>query len=81
MESLEALQGPGLEWPSPAYLWGAILFGLIGLIACRQGRRQARPRTSWIGIVLLFYPYLISRTWLLYLVGAGLCALLLIGRD
>ena len=33
-----------------------------------------RPRTRWLGLALMLYPYIVWQTWLLYLVGAGLCA-------
>jgi hypothetical protein len=67
--------------PSPAYLLGAIVFGLVGLAAFRHGRKAGRPKRLWIGVVLMLYPYLVSRTWLLYAVGAALCAGLLLDRD
>lgn len=68
------LQAMGLELPSPAYILGAILFGLIGLVAFRRGRRQERKLSLWIGLALMLYPYAVSSTWLLYLIGAALCA-------
>jgi hypothetical protein len=78
---LAPLKSLGLELPSPAYLFGAILFGLVGLAAFRRGRKSGRPRTWWLGIALMVYPYAISRTWLLYAVGAALCAALALERD
>lgn len=75
-----SLQMLGIEWPSPAYIVGSIVFGLIGLAAFRNGRKNSRPRTLWIGVALMFYPYAISRTWLMYLVGVALCAALVIDR-
>lgn len=74
MDELKALQGLGLELPSPAYIAGAILFGLLGCAAFRHGRKQGRRRTVWLGVALMLYPYLVSQTWALYLVGAVLCA-------
>lgn len=74
MDTLSALQALGLELPSPAYLVGALVFGLIGWAAFRFGRRRERPRTRWLGLALMLYPYAVSRTWLLYAVGALLCA-------
>jgi len=66
-------QGLGIDWPSPAYIFGSLLFGLIGWAAFRFGRKREKPRTTWLGVTLMLYPYLVSRTWLLYLVGALLC--------
>ena len=76
METINALESLGFTLPSPAYLIGAVLFGLIGIAAFRIGRRQQRPPLKWLGLVLMFYPYLVSQTWALYLVGAVLCLLL-----
>ena len=30
-------------------------------------------RTRWWGVALMFYPYVVSATWLLYAVGVALC--------
>lgn len=69
----EFLQAFGLEIPSPAYIAGAIVFGIVGLVAWRHGRRAKLPRPKWIGVALMVYPYATPQTWLLYLVGAALC--------
>ena len=63
----------GLVLPSPAYLAGALLFGLVGYIAFRRGRKLPQPTLTWAGIALMLYPYAISQTWLLWTVGAALC--------
>ena len=73
MNGLAALPSLGLELPSPAYLFGAVVFGLVGWAAFRFGRKRERPRTTWLGVALMLYTYAISRTWLLYVVGAVLC--------
>jgi uncharacterized membrane protein len=75
------LQSLGISLPSPAYLLGAIVFGLVGIAAFRYGRKTGRRRALWIGVALMAYPYLISSTWLLYAVGAALCAGLLLARE
>jgi apolipoprotein N-acyltransferase len=72
MDELRALDALGLTLPSPAYIVGAIAFGIIGIVAYRRGKRQQRPRTRWIGVALMLYPYLVSQTWLLYLLGVAL---------
>lgn len=77
MDSLEALktaESLGFALPTPAYLFGALLFGVIGWVAFRTGRRQQRPRAIWIGVALMLYPYAVSQTWLMYAAGAALCA-------
>ncbi len=81
MDELAALQALGLELPTPAYLAGAIVFGLIGLVAFQRGRKSGRPRTRWLGVALMLYPYAVSRTWLLYAVGLALCAAILLDRG
>lgn len=73
-EALKTAQSLGLTLPTPAYLFGAIVFGLVGLVAWRIGRKQERPRTLWLGVTLMLYPYLVSQTWLLYTLGVALCA-------
>ena len=81
MDELAQLQSLGFEWPSPAYIFGAIVFGLIGLGAFRYGRKRAQPRKVWLGVALMLYPYAVSRTWLMYVVGVALCAGLFIDRG
>lgn len=81
MDELNNLNALGLTLPSPAYIFGAILFGIIGFAAYRYGKKAMLPRSKWIGIALMFYPYAISETWLLYAVGTGLCAALYFFRE
>jgi hypothetical protein len=80
VEDLKALQSLGLTLPSPAYIFGAVVFGLVGIAAYRQGKKAGRPRTKWVGVALMLYPYVISETLLLYLVGAALCVALYLDR-
>jgi hypothetical protein len=75
-DELAALQSLGLELPSPAYLIGAILFGLVGMVAWHRGRKAGRRTTLWLGVALMFYPYAVSGTVALYAVGLALCAAL-----
>lgn len=81
MNNFSALQSLGFALPSPAYLFGAIVFGLVGLVAWRYGRKAQRPTTKWLGVALMFYPYAISQTWLLYLIGLALCTGLFYDRG
>lgn len=60
--------------PSLAYLAGSFLFGIIGYVAYRHGKKTVQKKSKWIGVGLMFYPYLIgSDTRLLWLVGMLLC--------
>ena len=81
MNTLSELQAMGLELPSPAYIFGALLFGLIGLLAFRHGRRSERRVTLWLGVALMLYPYAVSNTGMLYGVGLALCAGIYLDRG
>jgi hypothetical protein len=56
MDELKNLQSTGLTLPSPAYLFGAILFGIIGFAAYRYGKKASDGVTKWGGIALMLYP-------------------------
>ena len=73
MDEIKNLESLGLVLPSPAYIVGAILFGIMGYVAFRRGRQTMSPALTWTGVVLMVYPYAVPQTWLLWLVGAGLC--------
>jgi hypothetical protein len=80
MDELKTMESFGLTMPSPAYIFGAVLFGIIGFAAYRYGKKAESTATKWIGVALMLYPYAISETWLLYVVGAGLCVALYVYR-
>ena len=81
MDSLDAATSLGFELPSAAYLIGALIFGLIGWGAWRYGGKMDQPKTRWIGLALMLYPYAISATWLMYAIGIALCGALYWFRD
>ena len=81
MNELTTLGSLGLELPSPAYIAGAILFGIVGYVAFRRGRKASRPELTWAGVALMLYPYAVSQTWLLWVVGAVLCYWLYVKWD
>ncbi len=72
-DNLIALEALGITLPSISYIIGAVIFGIIGWVAWRYGKRRSLPVTKWIGVAMMLYPYAISATWLLYVVGAALC--------
>jgi hypothetical protein len=74
MDNLQDLQSLGLTLPTPAYIFGAIIFGIIGFAAYRYGKKSERKLTKWLGVALMVYPYAVSQTWLLYVAGIALCA-------
>ncbi len=73
-EALQAAQDAGLTLPSPAWIFGCILFSLAGFAAWRYGKGVAQPRIRWLGLALMLYGYVTGPTWLLYVVGLALCA-------
>lgn len=73
MDQLAPLEALGFTMPSMAYILGAVVFGIIGFVTYRYGKKMSLPAPKWIGIALMFYPYAIFQTWLLYAVGVGLC--------
>jgi len=74
MDTTQALESFGLTLPTPAYIAGALLFGLLGLAAYRYGKRTERSRSKWLGVALMLYPYVVPQTWLMYVIGVVLCA-------
>ncbi len=73
MNDLSSLGALGLVLPSPAYLVGSILFGILGYVVFRRGRKTSTPTLTWTGLALMLYPYVVSQTWLLWLLGAAMC--------
>jgi hypothetical protein len=72
MNEIKNLESLGLVLPSPLYIVGAILFGIVGYLAFKRGRKTASSTLTWTGVALMLYPYAVSQTWLLWLVGASL---------
>ena len=68
--------------PTPAYLFGAIIFGIVGFVAYRFGKKTERTKIKWLGVAMMFYPYVIgSDTRLLYAVGLLLCVAMYVYRN
>ena len=55
-------------------VWG-ILFGAIGMGYCLYGRQQRAPVPLFCGVGLIVFPYFVSGTVLILLVGAALLAI------
>lgn len=72
MNELKQLESLGIVLPTPAYLVGALLFGIIGWIAFRRVRKSSVAVLTWTGVALMLYPYGVSETWMLWLVGVAL---------
>lgn len=58
-----------------------LIFGGIGLVAFIYGKKMALFRPMIIGIILMAYPYFVSKTLLIYLVGIVLTAALYFWRE
>lgn len=81
MDNLDTLNSLGFTLPSPAYIFGSIVFGIVGYAAWRYGKKTSANYVKWLGVALMLYPYAISDTWLLYVVGIVLCAALYVFRN
>jgi len=60
--------------PSPTALFGAILFGAIGLAAFVHGKRQSLAAPMILGVALMVFPYFVSEALPEFLVGIALTA-------
>ncbi len=74
-------EGKALGSMSFANILGGILFGSIGFIAFVYGKKMSEIRTMGLGAVLVVFPYLVSNTIALYVIGILLTAALFIFRD
>lgn len=81
MDDFKALESFGLTLPTPAYIFGALIFSIIGFAAYRYGKKSNLGKPKWIGVALMLYPYLVAETSLLYVVGIGLCVGLYLFRN
>lgn len=59
-------------------LFAQLLFGAIGAAAFLYGKKTSALKPMLIGIALMGFPYFLSETWMLYLIGGGLTALLFV---
>ncbi|APW46043.1 hypothetical protein [Rhodoferax antarcticus] len=67
----------GLVSNQTAFIAGIVVFLVLGLLAFRRGKQTKRAEFTWIGLALMVFPYAVAQAWLLWLIGAGLTALLL----
>lgn len=72
-DALQTAQALGLTLPTPTWIFGAILFSLLGIGAWYFGKARREPRIRWLGLALMLYSYVTAPTWLLYGVGIALC--------
>ena len=57
------------------------VFGAIGFVVFVYGKKNKLFRPMIIGVALMMYPYFISGTFFLYLVGIALTAALYFWRE
>lgn len=67
--------------PSGSALIGSLLFGAIGYAAFSYGKKSASTRPIVFGVALMVFPYFVTRTWLMYMVGSALCLALYMLRG
>ena len=58
-----------------AWLFWGMVFGSVGLGYFIYGKKQARPLPLVCGIGLMLFPYLVTNTLEMFLIGAALIAL------
>jgi len=62
-------------------IFACIIFGAIGVAAFLYGKKNQFFRPMIIGFALMAYPYFISGTFFLYLIGIVLTAALYFWRE
>jgi hypothetical protein len=67
--------------PTPGSIFGAIVFGAIGMGAFVHGKRTRLAKPMIIGVALMVYPYFVSDGTLVFLIGGVLCYLLYLFRE
>ena len=58
--------------PTPLVLFGSILFGAFGMASFVHGKRNSHLLSIVLGIALMSFPYFVSDTLPMFLVGIGL---------
>ena len=67
--------------PTPGSLFGAIVFGAVGMAAFVYGKKAGEAKPILIGIALMVYPYFVQQAWLVFAIGAALTAALFLRRG
>ncbi len=65
---------------SPANIFIAVMFSIVGLAAFRYGKKNGEARSLVLGALLMVYGYFVSDAWLSLLVGGVLTALIFYPR-
>ena len=64
-----------------ANLFAGLLFGGIGTAAFIYGKKQGSFKAMGLGAALCFYPFLVTNTVAMYVVGTALTIGLFVFRD
>ncbi len=79
------LQMAGVTTANGGMNWGNIIanliFGVIGTVALMYGWKNKSPKPLVIGIAMSIFPFFVSNTILVFMIGFGLTALLYFWRD
>ncbi len=67
--------------PDAAEFFGGLIFGSIGLAALAYGKKAMLPKKMILGATLMASSYLVTPTWLLWVVGTALSACLVSWKD
>jgi len=59
----------------PYTLLAGFIFGMIGWGIFRYGRAMELPRTTFIGMIMMAYPYFVPNKYAVWIVGVVLCAI------
>lgn len=81
MPDLQTLGLQAFALPSAANLLACVMVSIIGFAAFRYGRKVKSRNPVVIGVALMFYPYFVSQTWLIYVIGIALCVALYVFRQ
>lgn len=79
-----ASAGMGVELDAAALLpviLVSLLFGAIGFVYWRFGKKRDKTVMRWSGVALMVYPYVVWSLWPLIAVGVVLVALPFVIRD
>jgi MFS family permease len=58
----------------------AVVFGFVGFLAFRYGRKNNEPRPLFLGIALMAYGYFFTNAWVSLGIGAALTLLIFFPR-
>ena len=78
---MEGIVFPQADDFSAPKIFACIIFGAIGFAVFLYGKKNKSFRPMLIGFALMVYPYFISGTFFLYLVGIVLTSALYFWRE